>query len=51
MCIIAFLEHIYDTTELERREIITKIKDLAVKFKGKPIRFLWAQGGDHYDFE
>jgi hypothetical protein len=24
---------------------------VALKFRGKPFKFLWSQGGDHFEFE
>lgn len=24
---------------------------MGLKFRGKPFKFLWSQGGDHFDFE
>lgn len=27
------------------------IKEIGLKFRAKPYKFLWAQGGDHFDLE
>ena len=27
------------------------IKEVGLKMRGKPFKFLWAQGGDHFEFE
>lgn len=50
-CVIAFLPHIYDSSAEQRNEYIGLLKAIAEKNKGKPINFLWAQGGDFYDME
>ena len=27
------------------------IKEIGLKFRAKPYKFLWTQGGDHFEFE
>lgn len=27
------------------------IKEVGLRLRGKPFKFLWAQGGDHFEFE
>jgi len=44
-CVIAFLPHIYDTTAEERNRYISIIDEVALKNKGKPLTFLWSEGG------
>ena len=51
ICLIAFLPHIYDSNKEERNKYISLLEDLTKKFKGQPFSFLWAQGGDYYEFE
>lgn len=51
LCIISFLPHKLDSTPEERAKYLETIKEAALKFKGKPFKFLWAQGGDHYEVE
>lgn len=48
---IAFLPHILDSSEEEREAHLETIKEVGLKFRGKPFKFLWSQGGDHFDFE
>jgi len=40
-----------DSSDDERRRYIEIIENLRTKFKGKPIQYLWSQGGDQYAFE
>lgn len=51
LCIIAFLPHIYDSNKEERNNYINLLEEASKKFKGSPLAFLWAQGGDFYEFE
>lgn len=51
ICIISFLPHIYDCTKEERNGYINILEEVSKKFKGNPFSFLWAQGGDYYEFE
>ena len=51
ICIIAFLPHIADSSSKERNKYLDIIQEAKKKNRGKPIYFLWAQGGDHFDFE
>ena len=50
-CFIAFLPHIYDCTAEERNTRLDMMKDIAEEMRGKPISFLWTQGGDYFEFE
>jgi hypothetical protein len=49
LCVIAFLPHILDSSEEERQAHLETIKEVGLKFRGKPFKFLWAQGGDHFE--
>ena len=51
LCVITFLSHILDSSQEERDTYLEKIKEVGLKFRGKPFKFLWSQGGDHFDFE
>jgi len=51
ICIIAFLPHIADSSAKERNRYLEIINEVKKKNRGKPIYYLWAQGGDHFDFE
>lgn len=51
LCVITFLPHILDSSQEERDTYLEKIKEVGLKFRGKPFKFLWSQGGDHFDFE
>lgn len=51
LCIMTFLPHILDSSEAEREAYLERIKEVALKFRGKPFKFIWVQGGDHFAFE
>ena len=51
ICIIAFLPHIADSSAKERNKYLDIIQESRKNNGGKPIYYLWAQGGDHFDFE
>ena len=51
ICVIVFLPHIADSSAKERNRYLDIIKDARKSNGGKPIYYLWAQGGDHFDFE
>ena len=51
ICIIAFLPHIADSSAKERNRYLDIIKEARKSNRGKPIYYLWAQGGDYFDFE
>lgn len=51
ICIIIFLPHIADSSAQERNNYLEVIKKAAKSARGKPIYFVWAQGGDYFDFE
>lgn len=40
-----------DSSETEREQQLEKIKEIGLKYRGKPFKFLWAQAGDHFEFE
>ena len=51
ICVIAFLPHIADSSAKERNKYLDIIKEARKSNRGKPIYYLWAQGGDYFDFE
>jgi hypothetical protein len=51
LCVITFLPNLLDSNEQEYAVYFEKIKEVGLKFRGKPYKFLWTQGGDHFDFE
>ena len=51
ICVIVFLPHIADSSSTERNRYLDMIKEARKSNGGKPIYYLWAQGGDHFDFE
>ena len=51
ICVIVFLPHIADSSSKERNRYLDIIKNARKSNAGKPIYYLWAQGGDHFDFE
>ena len=51
ICVIVFLPHIADSSAKERNRYLDIIKYARKSNGGKPIYYLWAQGGDHFDFE
>lgn len=51
LCIIAFLPSLRDSGEEKRREYIAEIESIKAKHKGKPLSFLWSEGGSNFDFE
>ena len=51
ICIIVFLPHIADSSAKERNRYLETINEAKKRNRGKPIYYLWAQGGDHFDFE
>ena len=51
ICVIVFLPHIADSSADERNKYLDIIKESRKVNGGKPIFYLWAQGGDHFDFE
>lgn len=51
VCIISFLPHIMDSSAVQRKEYVEELKAASKSGKGKPIYFLWAQGGDFFDLE
>ena len=51
LCLIAFLPHIKDSGESKRKEYVQWLEDVKDKNKGRPVSFLWVQGGDNFNFE
>ncbi len=51
ICVITFLPNIVDSSAKERNNYLDIIKEATKKNRGKPLYYLWAQGGDHFDFE
>jgi protein disulfide-isomerase A6 len=51
ICIIVFLPHIADSSVKERNRYLDIIKEVKKNSRGKPIYYLWAQGGDQFDLE
>ena len=51
ICIIIFLSHISNSSAKERNKQLKIIKEVRKKYIGRPIYYLWAQGGDYFDFE
>lgn len=51
VCILVFLPHIMDSSAKEREQYLESIREASKKARSKPMRFLWAQGGDHFSFE
>ena len=50
-CLIVFLPHIYDSSREERNRYIQNIEEVQGEVKGKPLTFLWSQGGDQFQLE
>jgi len=48
LCVIIFLPHILDSSQSERDAYLEQIKEIGLKFRGKPYKFIWVQGGDHF---
>jgi len=51
VCIVSFLPHIMDSSAEQRKSYIEELKASTRAAKGKPIYYLWAQGGDFFDLE
>jgi protein disulfide-isomerase A6 len=51
VCVVVFFPHIFDSSKQERDGYLTIIKNAATNLKGKPLSYLWSQGGDNYEFE
>lgn len=51
ICIITFLPNIADSSAKERNRYLDQIKEASKAVRGKPLFFLWAQGGDFFDLE
>lgn len=50
-CIIAFFPNLYESTLSDRNKYIEAFKKSSTVGRGKPMSFLWAQGGDNFDYE
>lgn len=46
-----FLPNIADSSAKERNKYLDILKNGSKSSRGKPIYFLWSQGGDQFDFE
>jgi protein disulfide-isomerase A6 len=51
ICILVFLPHIADSSKNERNKYLDYVKKSRKDHLGKPIYYLWAQGGDYFDLE
>ena len=51
VCILAFLPHIFDSSAVERNKYLDTLGQASKKSRGKPVKFLWVQGGDFYKLE
>ena len=51
ICILVFLPHIADSSKNERNKYLDYVKNSRKDHLGKPIYYLWAQGGDYFDLE
>ena len=51
ICLIAFLPHIMDTGKEGRNKYKKTLVELHRKHQSKPVKFLWAQAGDQFEFE
>ena len=51
ICIVVFLPNIADSSANERNKYLNQLKEASKGSRGKPIYYLWAQGGDFFDFE
>jgi protein disulfide-isomerase A6 len=51
ICVLVFLPHIVDSSAKERNQYLSYIKDASKNASGKPIFYIWAQGGDYFDLE
>ena len=51
ICILVLLPHIADSSANERNKYLDYVKKSRKENIGKPIFYLWAQGGDYFDLE
>ena len=51
LCVIAFLPSLVDSGVEKRAEYIAELENIKNKHKGKPLSFLWSEGGSNFDFE
>lgn len=50
-CVLVFLPNLYDSNAKERYAYLETLKKASTVGRGKPMNFLWVQGGDFFDFE
>lgn len=50
-CILLFVPNLYDSNTKERNGYLETLKKASTVGRGKPMSFLWAQGGDFFEFE
>ena len=50
-CVVVFLPNMYDSSAKERNAYLEIVKKASTVGRGKPINFLWAQGGDFFEYE
>jgi hypothetical protein len=51
LCVINFLPSALDATTEQRQSYLNTIKEVGLRFKGKPFKFLWSQGADQFELE
>jgi protein disulfide-isomerase A6 len=51
LCIVVFLPHILDSSPEERSIYLEMVKSTVNNFRDKPVSFMWAQAGDHQEFQ
>jgi len=50
-CILAFMPNIYESSAKERNRYIEVLKKASTLGNGKPLKFLWVQGADNFEYE
>lgn len=50
-CVLVFLPNLYDSNAKERNSYLETLKKASTVGRGKPMNFLWVQGGDFFEFE
>ena len=51
LCVVAFLPHILDSSDEERKVYLEIVKGVVNNFRDKPVSFMWSQAGDHQDLQ
>ena len=51
LCIVVILPHILDSSVEERSVYLEMVKSTVNSFRDKPVSFMWAQAGDHQEFQ